>query len=150
MSSLVTQPSLAARAGAILGDVADDALLSGLERDRLRSLVAGDLDRASALHADDYELVTPGGDTLTKAEYLDGIASGALRYHVFEPSSPIRCRIGSDRAIIRYRVHVVIDFPGGSDDSELWHTDYWELRDERWQVVWSHATRISSAAPTRT
>ena len=123
-----------------------DELLPDLERDRLRALVARDLDRARALHAEDYQLITPGGGTLTKAEYLDGIASGELRYDLFEPSSPIRARVGPDRAIVRYRVHVVIDFPGGRDDAELWHTDYWERREDGWQAVWSHATRTSSTS----
>jgi hypothetical protein len=55
-------------------------------------------------------------------------------------------RVGSDRGIVRYRVHVVISFPGGRDDAELWHTDYWERRDDGWQAVWSHATQIASSS----
>jgi hypothetical protein len=119
--------------------------LEGLERDRLRALVTRDLDRARALHADDYQLITPNGAAISRAEYLDGIESGDLRYDVFEPISPILARVGRDRAILRYRVHVVIAFPGGSDDAELWHTDYWERRESGWQAVWSQATRVPAS-----
>jgi hypothetical protein len=50
-----------------------------IERERLRSLVAPDMALAERLHADDYELITPGGATMSKREYLDAIADGDLR-----------------------------------------------------------------------
>jgi hypothetical protein len=31
---------------------------------------------------------------------------------------------------------------GSLDTGTMWHTDYYERREGRWQVVWSHATRI--------
>ncbi|HEU5326140.1 MAG TPA: nuclear transport factor 2 family protein, partial [Candidatus Limnocylindria bacterium] len=42
------------------------ALLEATERRRLRALVDADLPTADALHADDYELITPGGSSLSK------------------------------------------------------------------------------------
>ena len=35
--------------------------IAAIERRRLAALVGGDIETASALHADDYELITPGG-----------------------------------------------------------------------------------------
>ena len=32
----------------------------------------------------------------------------------------------------------------GVDRDRFWHTDVYELRDDRWQAVWSQATRIRS------
>lgn len=98
---------------------------------------------AEALHAEDYELITPGGATYTKRGYLDGIASGELRYQVFEAASPVRVRVEGDTAILRYEVRIDIGFgPGDHDAGRFWHTDYWERRDGQWQAVWSQATRI--------
>jgi len=99
---------------------------------------------AQQLHASDYELVTPGGRTYGKDDYLGGIESGALTYHVFEPDSDIAVRIVGDAAAVRYRAHIVIDFEGGSDDTLAWHTDLYERRDGRWQATWSQATEIPS------
>lgn len=62
-----------------------EGLLREPERERLRSLVLPDLPLAERLHADDYELVTPGGVTMSKRAYLDGIAARDLDYSVFEP-----------------------------------------------------------------
>jgi hypothetical protein len=124
--------------------------LDDLERQRLRALVDGDGVTASRLHAVDYELITPGGSALSRADYLDGIAAGRLRYRRFEPLGEVRTRVHGDAAIARYRVHIDIDFEGGHEAGEFWHTDYWERRDGRWQAVWSHATRIrTSDEPAR-
>jgi hypothetical protein len=116
-----------------------------LEARRLASLVARDKGTAEALHAEDYELITPGGRVYTKRGYLDGIASGELRYEVFEAASPVRVRVQGDSAILRYEVRIDIGFGRGDHDAGLfWHTDYWERRDGQWQAVWSHATRIAA------
>jgi hypothetical protein len=45
-------------------------------------------------------------------------------------------------AVIRYEVHFEIDYDGEIDSDVMWFTHLHEFRDGRWQVVWSHATRI--------
>lgn len=122
-----------------------EAELRALEARRLEALVAGEVAAAEDLHADDYELITPGGVTYTKRRYLDGIASGDLNYQVFEAVAPPRVRVVGDTAILRYQVRIDIGFgPGLHDAGHFWHTDYWERRDGRWQAVWSQATAINS------
>ena len=117
--------------------------LRDLETSRLAALVARDLETAEALHADDYELITPSGATYTKRRYLDSIAADELRYQVFEAASPVRVRIHGNAAILRYEVRIDVGFGKGEVDADrYWHTDYWERRDGRWQAVWSQATRI--------
>jgi hypothetical protein len=63
------------------------ALLPDIERRRLRALVRADTVTAAPLHAEDYWLITPNGSEMTKDDYLGAIASGQLRYQVFEPVS---------------------------------------------------------------
>lgn len=117
-------------------------VLQVLERQRLAALVAADIDLARSLHADDYELITPGGASVSRQEYLDGIATGELDYVVFEPASDLRVRIYDQAAVIRYRAKIEILVSGELDSGLFWHTDIHELRHGRWQAVWSHATRI--------
>lgn len=117
-----------------------------LERRRLRSLVEPDLVVAKAMHSPDYQLVTPGGATYTREEYLDEIASGALSYSVFEPEdeTAVAVRVVAGGAALRYVARIVVAFPGGVDDARVWHTDLYERIDGRWQATWSQATRIRS------
>jgi len=120
-----------------------DEDLRDVERRRLAALVTGDMPTAEALHADDYELISPGGDRHSKRDYLDDIASGALNYEVFEPASDIRVRsLGPMSAAVRYRARILIHGGGWTDGGTFWHTDIYERRDGRWLAVWSQATRI--------
>jgi Domain of unknown function (DUF4440) len=121
--------------------------LEGVERRRLAALVGGDMVFARSLHADDYELITPGGGQLSKEEYLGDLESGAMRYEVFEPASPVRTHVVGNSGIVRYQVQIRVRFGEDVDTGLFWHTDYYELRDGRWQAVWSHATRIRQAEP---
>jgi hypothetical protein len=119
-------------------------VLRATERERLRALAAADIAAAGPLHAEDYQLVTPGGSALTKSDYLGALQEGELRYLQFEPVSQIEVRGGPDVAILRYQVHIVIQEGAETADLLAWHTDYYELRYGRWQAVWSQATRISA------
>ena len=123
---------------------ADAELLRDIERRRLAALVAADIELARSLHADDYELVTPGGRRLSREDYLGGVAAGELRYVVFEPASEIRVRLHGDAAILRYEALIEMHMSDDIDRDRFWHTDFYERRDGRWQAVWSQATRIRS------
>ena len=113
-----------------------------LERKRLAALVESDVELARSLHADDYQLITPGGATLSRDEYLDGIATGDLDYLVFEPTSEIGVHIYDRAAAVRYQARIEVLVSGHLDSGLFWHTDIHELRDGHWQAVWSQATRI--------
>ena len=117
--------------------------LESLERERLRALRDCDLTVVERLHADDYELIAPGGRALSFRDYVGLITSGDFTYETFEPASPVRVRVFDSVALLRYQARiVVIDATGATDSGLFWHTDIWELHGDRWQAVWSQATRI--------
>jgi hypothetical protein len=116
-------------------------LLPDIERRRLRALASADTVTAAPLHADDYQLITPSGSALCKADYLGAIASGQLRYQVFEPVSEMAVLGDAEVAVLRYRARISFDDEAGFI---CWHTDCYRFADETWQVVWSQATEIRS------
>jgi ketosteroid isomerase-like protein len=121
----------------------DADALREVEHRRLRALVAADFEVALPLHADDFQLITPRGRSLSRTAYFDAIRDGDIRYVAWEPG-PIDVRLHGDVASIRYQAHV--SFPpidGQTRELDTWHTDTYERREGRWQVVWSHATRIA-------
>jgi hypothetical protein len=119
------------------------AVLPGLERRRLAALAQADVDAAAPLHADDYQLITPNGSELTKADYLGAIAAGTLRYRAFEPVSDMAVLGDAPVAVLRYQARISFDDGPGVI---CWHTDCYELRAGQWQAVWSQATAIAAAA----
>ena len=119
-------------------------LLRSTERERLRALVAGDVERAAQLHTEDLQLINPLGGALSKAQYLGGIGSGQIHYLYWEPES-IVVRLYADVAVIRYRSELEIVVKGHHIPRQrYWHTDLYERHGTQWQVVWSHATAADS------
>ncbi len=122
------------------GEGRDAELLRSTERERLRALVTGDVERAARLHADDFQLINPLGGALSKEQYLGGISSGQIRYLYWEPGS-IAVRLYGDVAVIRYQSQLEIVVQGRHiPRGRYWHTDLYERQGRQWQVVWSHAT----------
>jgi len=109
-------------------------VVRGTEQQRLRALLGHDYDVAQKLHADDFELVNPLGETVSKEAYID--SGDAFAYTVWKPISPIRVRVHGDSAVIRYESDLEIHGSRG----HYWHTDLYEKRDGQWQIVWSQAT----------
>lgn len=111
--------------------------LRELERERLRLLVACDLERAGPIHADDFQLIHPGGGSLSKQEYMGMLASGEFRYKAWDPED-MAVRLHADCGVLRYRATIETLVRRG----RYWHIDLYEVREGRWQVVWSQATEI--------
>ena len=117
--------------------------LRAIERARLGALVSGNVERARELHADDFQLINPLGGSLSREQYLGGIAAGQIRYLHWEPDS-IDVRVYGDAAAMRYRSQLEIVVQGNHIPRQgYWHTDLYEHRHGQWQVVWSHATASS-------
>lgn len=114
--------------------------IRSLELQRTQALVARDIALAAALHADDYQLITPAGKTFTKAAYLSAIEAGELIYARWE-AGEMAVRVSPAMAIVRYPV--TLAFPSGNT-VHCWHTDSYELRDGQWLAVWSQATAIKT------
>jgi len=126
----------------MLVDRATADLIRETEHQRLRALVAAEIELANSLHGDDYQLITPGGQTISKEDYIGAIASGELVYSAFEPASDIAVRLFGNAAAVRYQARIEARFTGQRDSGVFWHTDIYETREGRWQAVWSQATRI--------
>ena len=110
-------------------------IIRATERDRLRAFVSADIPVLERLHTDDFQLINPGGRTLTKAEYLGGVAAGDIAYLVWAPSSAMDVRLYDEAAAVRDQSHTeIVDF-GETFVIDNWHPDVYEWRDERWQVV---------------
>ena len=113
-----------------------------IERARLKALVTGDVSAASLLHTDDFQLVTPIGALLSKAEYLGAIATGHINYLYWEPGA-IDVRMTETVATVRYRAELEVMFGTHHvSRTHYWHTDTYELGAAGWQAVWSQATQI--------
>jgi hypothetical protein len=117
--------------------------LAEIERSRLRAFVEGDWDAADRLHADDFQLINPFGVPHSKEDYLGPMKRGEFRYLKWEPEEEVRASVTGDAGAVRYRAQLSVRI--GENvllQAICYHTDYYERRDGRWQVVFSQATEI--------
>jgi len=96
---------------------------------------------ARQLHADDFQLINPCGESLSKEQCLLGaVASGEIDYLLWEPEA-IEVRLSGEMALIRYTSRLELAAGGqGMPLRHYWHTDSYERREGHWQAVCSQAT----------
>lgn len=111
--------------------------LRALEHRRTRALVERDLPTLEALHAPEYELVTPAGRVFGRERYLAAIAREP--FYTGWALGDIAVRLGTDSAVLRYQAQ--LSFPSGGV-LRCWHLDTYERRGGAWQAVWSQATPL--------
>src|SRR6478672_13425084 len=111
-----------------IGEDRDAELLRSTERERLRALVTGDVERAKQLHTEDFQLINPLGGALSKEQYLGGIESGQIHYLFWEPGA-IDVRVYGAIAVMRYQSQLEILVLGRHIPRQgYWHTDLYEQR----------------------
>lgn len=113
-----------------------------MEARRTRALVQRDLPALEALHAPEYQLVTPTGRILGRAAYLGQIRAAPF-YSAWEVLGETIFRRSARMALLRYRARLA--FPTGRA-IVVWHTDSYEPRPTGWQAVWSQATEDAQAS----
>jgi hypothetical protein len=117
-------------------------LIRTTEVERLHAMVEADMEVVYRLHADNFQLINPGGLALSNEEYLGYVASGDVDYLEWEPVSDIEVHLYGNAAVIQYQGHIDIRVFGSRSSIQTWHTDSYEKRNGQWQVVWSQATAI--------
>ncbi len=92
-----------------------------------------------ALHAADYELITPAGRRWTREAYLQAVSDAP--FYTGWRIDDFRARITQAMAALRYRA--TLSFPSGLT-LHCCHTDLYECLNGQWQAVWSQATEIKA------
>ena len=134
----------AVRAQTSSGPAAFADQLRQIELGRDQALVTGDRSYLDRVIADDYHLVDPFGGIDDKAAEVKSAGSG---FYLSLTPGPISVRrAGKEAAILRYQIAAVVKLHGAPFQARFWHTDYYERRNGRWQVVWSQSTEIKQPA----
>lgn len=128
----------------------DKEIIIKTEHERLKALVDGNIPLAKQLHAEDFQLITPKGNPLSKEQYLGMISSGRLKYNW--EAGDITVKIYGNAAVLRYKdkiFQVTLDNKP-VNNGRFTHTNLYEKRNGKWQIVWSQASGENIPFPTTT
>jgi uncharacterized protein (TIGR02246 family) len=121
--------------------VNDEQEILRLFEDGDRALIAGDVEELSRIFADDYVQYDESGDTSTKAEVIDNLKSGNIRY-VSMASTGRRIRVLRDDVAIVHGSEDDVVEQGGRRFPVLYvYMDVVVKRGGRWQIVGSQLAR---------
>jgi hypothetical protein len=111
-----------------------DADLRALEAERARALVAADVATLERLLAPELRYGHANGVVESRAQFLERLGSGALRYERVEPTV-VTVQTAGDAALVRGTVALRALGPTGAVDATLAYLAVHVRRDGRWQLL---------------
>ncbi len=122
-----------------------DDELKAIEQQRITAITGKDADALQRLLADDYHLITPGGQQVGKFDLVNGIREGFISYSLWEVDGAMAVVASEAMAVVRYRASLQVTVQGEAQPPQrLWHTEVYQQRDGAWQAVMSQDTRVST------
>jgi Domain of unknown function (DUF4440) len=121
-----------------------EAALRAAELARFAANVNGDSAALAWLLDDDLDYPHANGRLENKAQFLEALRRGTLRYASMVPTLE-RVRMFGDVALVRgtAQVHVTgSSVPGGSSEFAISFDDVWLWKDGRWQMTRWRSTRL--------
>ena len=114
------------------------------EDSRVEALVNGDVPRLEKLLGDDLTYTHSTGVKESKAEFLQRIQSGQLKYDSMQHQNDVSVRRYGDTGVLTGTSRVKVRARGQTLNLHIRFTEVWVKRDRRsWQLVAWQATRVT-------
>jgi uncharacterized protein (TIGR02246 family) len=105
------------------------------------ALNRGDADAAGRIYTDDYQITMENGKTVTKAQRLEAMKSGALKFQSVA-FNDLRIRQYGNAAVATYHVTGRSNALGGEEEANSLATVMLVSNGGRWQVASAHLTKV--------
>ncbi|HUR79441.1 MAG TPA: DUF4440 domain-containing protein [Thermoanaerobaculia bacterium] len=112
-----------------------------MEREWGEAMLAGNVAKIENIVADDWTMIDPAGQRTSRAQALDDLRSGALK---FESSTPgdIKVNVYGDTAIVNGSSKDKGTYKGMDISGDYVFTDVFVKRDGKWRAVSTQVTRV--------
>jgi len=111
------------------------------ERDACKAFLDADVVALERVLTSDFTLTLSNGEVSTRADEINELRSGKVRYDVFE-NYDMLARIYGDTAVVLGKTRVKGTADGKPFDRIVQFTDTLIKRDGRWQLAAGHFSRI--------
>ena len=128
-----------AAGGAEAGDTEESVLAAQDQRFALTA--GGDLDELEAMLTDDMNYTHSHSGVDTKAQFLETLRSGQVRYVSIEPEERA-VRVYGDAAVVQGVAHLLVKVPDRDIDVRLRFTELYVRQDGAWKLALWHSTKV--------
>ena len=125
---------------ATAAETSDQAVLAAHEHRRTATL-AGDAAGVGSMMTDDLTFTHANGVVESKAQFLDALKTGRLKYKTLTDEER-QVRVHGDTGIVSGTVHIVANASGTDIDIRVLFTELWVKKSTAWQMVLWHATNV--------
>jgi hypothetical protein len=126
--------------GAEAGD--GEAAVLAAQDQRFALTAGGDLDELEAMLTEDMNYTHSSAAVDTKAQFLDSLRSGRVRYVSIEPEGKRAVRLYGDAAVVQGVAHVLVEVPDRDIDVRLRFTELFVKREGAWKMALWHSTTV--------
>lgn len=124
------------------GGTALEQELKSLTRELHDALLRGDKDYLFSFFAEDFIGTSYEGFTVTKADLVKNYRRPPAEAKITREIEDYKVRATNDSAIVSYHLIERVEIGGKKTGGEYLYTDTFVRRDNRWQLLASHATRL--------
>lgn len=118
-----------------------EQIVAKLERDWADAMVKSDVAALDHIVADDFSYTNWDGTTITKAQHLEDIKSGASKSASLIPNN-IKVRVFGDVAVVTLGQQEKAQYKGKDTSGHYLYTDTWVKRNGKWQIVAGHGCKV--------
>lgn len=115
--------------------------IKALDGERMRAMVAGDLDTLGRILSDDMTYVHTSAAVDTKQSIMESIGNGNLNYHKMA-ARDVQARDFGNTAVLRGQADVEVTSGGNDLTFSLEFTEVYVNGDAGWQMVAWQSTRL--------
>jgi ketosteroid isomerase-like protein len=119
---------------------AEEKLLK-IEKEFAQAIISNDLEGIGRIVADEWIIIDPNGDIVDRTRFFEVTKSGALTHDMME-SEDFRVRVYGDSAVVTGLTRTKGKFMGQEFSTQERATDVFVKRNDRWQCVLTHLTRL--------
>jgi ketosteroid isomerase-like protein len=119
---------------------AEEKLLK-IEKEFAQAIISNDLEGIGRIVADEWIIIDPNGDIVDRTRFFEVTKSGALTHDMME-SEDFRVRVYGESAVVTGLTRTKGKFMGQEFSTQERATDVFVKRDDRWQCVLTHLTRL--------
>ena len=125
---------------ATAAETSEQAVLAAHEQRRTATLAA-DAAEVGSMMTDDLTFTHANGVVESKAQFLDALETGRLKYKTLTDEER-QVRVHGDAGIVSGTCRIVVTASGTEFDIRMLFTELWVKKGTAWQMVLWHATNL--------